>query len=120
VRPSPPVSRSVFTLFTKVWVKTKLTLTPCWMTSRVWMGPARNAAIGSRRRLPPPKHLDIFKGAPLRLPKPLSDQFPLRVCSCPLCIYTVCEGRHGKARQVRPLPAGILFPFRHTLSLELT
>jgi len=22
----------------------------------------------------------------LRLPKPLSDQFPVRVCSCPLCI----------------------------------
>ena len=27
-------------------------------------------------------HLDIFKGAPLRLPKPLSDQFPVRVCLC--------------------------------------
>jgi len=26
------------------------------------------------------------KGAPLRLPKPLSDQFPVRVCSCLLCI----------------------------------
>jgi len=26
-----------------------------------------------------PKHLDIFKGAPRRLPKPLSDQFPVRV-----------------------------------------
>jgi len=24
--------------------------------------------------------------APLRLPKPLSDQFPVRVCACPLCI----------------------------------
>jgi len=36
-----------------------------------------------------PKHLDIFKGAPRRLPKPLSDWFPVRVCSCPLCIYTV-------------------------------
>ena len=33
-----------------------------------------------------PKHLDIFQGAPLRLPKPLSDQFPVRVCSCSLCI----------------------------------
>ena len=33
-----------------------------------------------------PKHLDIFQGAPLRLPKPLSDQFPVRVCSCRLCI----------------------------------
>jgi len=35
---------------------------------------------------PPPKHLDILKGAPLRLSQPLSDQFPVRVCSCPLCI----------------------------------
>jgi len=35
---------------------------------------------------PPPKHLDVFQGAPLRLPKPLSNQFPVRVCSCPLCI----------------------------------
>jgi len=26
----------------------------------------------------PLKHLDIFKGAPLKLPKPLSDQFPVR------------------------------------------
>jgi len=34
----------------------------------------------------PHKHLAIFKGAPLRLPNPLSDQFPVRVCSCPLCI----------------------------------
>ena len=42
--------------------------------------------LGSRRRLPPKKHLYMFKGAPLRLPKPLSDQFPVRVCSCPLCI----------------------------------
>jgi len=50
---------------------------------------ALKAAIGSRRRPPPPPphtHLDIFKGAPLRLPKPLSDQFPVRVCSCPLCV----------------------------------
>ena len=28
----------------------------------------------------------ILKGAPRRLTKPLSDQFPVRVCSCPLCI----------------------------------
>ena len=28
----------------------------------------------------------VFQGAPLRLPKPLSGQFPVRVCSCPLCI----------------------------------
>jgi len=27
------------------------------------------------------KHLDMPEGAPLRLPKPLSDQFPVRVCS---------------------------------------
>jgi len=27
----------------------------------------------------------------LGLPKPLSDQFPVRVCPCPLCILTVCE-----------------------------
>jgi len=53
-------------------------------------GPARKTAVGSRRRLPP-KHLDVCKGAPLRLPNPLSDQFPVRVCSGPLYIYTVCE-----------------------------
>jgi len=35
---------------------------------------------------PPPEHLDIFQGAPLRLPTPLTDQFPVRVCACPLCI----------------------------------
>ena len=46
---------------------------------------SRKAAVGSRRRLPP-RHLDIFKGAPLRLPKPLVDPFSVRVCSCPLCI----------------------------------
>jgi len=39
----------------------------------------------------PPKHLDISKGAPLRLPKPLSDQFRVRVCSCAPYILTVCE-----------------------------
>ena len=32
----------------------------------------------------PPEHLDIFKGAPLRLPKPFSDQFPVRVLVSPL------------------------------------
>jgi len=35
---------------------------------------------------PSPKRRDVFKGALLRLPKPPSDQFPVRVCSCPLCI----------------------------------
>ena len=44
-------------------------------------GPARKAAIGSRRLLPPPKHLDISQGAPLSIPTPLSDQFPMRVVS---------------------------------------
>jgi len=39
-----------------------------------------------RRVESPPKHLDIFQEAPLRLPKPLSDQFPVRVSLCPLCI----------------------------------
>jgi len=52
--------------------------------------------VGFRGSAPPPptppQHLDIFKGAPLRLPKLLSGQFPVRVCSCPLCIYTVGEG----------------------------
>ena len=28
----------------------------------------------------------MYQGAPLRLPKPRSDQFPVLVCSCPLCI----------------------------------
>jgi len=28
-------------------------------------------------------NLDMFKGSPLRLPTPLSDQFPVRVCSYP-------------------------------------
>ena len=42
--------------------------------------------LGSRRRLPPLTSRYLFKGDPLRLPKPLSDQFPVRVCSCPLCL----------------------------------
>jgi len=33
-----------------------------------------------------PEYLDTFNRAPLRLSKPLSDQFPVRVCSCTLCI----------------------------------
>ena len=49
-------------------------------------GPALKAAIKVAASTSPPRHLDIFKGAPLRLPKPLSDQFPVRVGSCPLCI----------------------------------
>jgi len=54
-------------------------------------GPARKTAIGSRRRLPPLKHLDVFKGAPFKLSKPLLDQVYVRVCSCSFCIYTLCE-----------------------------
>jgi len=50
-------------------------------------GPVRKTAIGSRRRPPHPKHLDISKGAPLRLPKPLSDQFPVRVCARALFVH---------------------------------
>jgi len=53
----------------------------------------------------PPKHLDISKGAPLRLPTPLSDQFPVRVCSCACCISTicVCVNRYVPAVRGRPL-----------------
>jgi len=39
---------------------------------------------------PPPKYLDMSKGAPLRLPKRRSEQLPVRVCTCALCVYTVC------------------------------
>jgi len=28
----------------------------------------------------------LYIGAPLRLPESLSDQFPVRVCACPLCM----------------------------------
>ena len=35
------------------------------------------------------EHLDISKGAPLRLPTPLSDHFRVLVCVCALCIETV-------------------------------
>jgi len=63
-------------------------------------GPARKTAIGSRRRLPP-KPLDAFKGAPLRLPKPLSDQFPVRACASALCIVTVYTQRRAWWRWIR-------------------
>jgi len=36
-------------------------------------GPALKAATRVAASTPPPKHLDIFKGAPRRPPKPLSD-----------------------------------------------
>jgi len=49
-------------------------------------GPAPKAATRVAASIPPPKLLDIFQGAPLWLLKPFSDQFPVRVCSCPLCI----------------------------------
>jgi len=54
------------------------------LIARVW--PALKAATRVAASTPPPKHLNIFKGATLRLPKPLSDQFLVHVCSCPLCI----------------------------------
>jgi len=66
-------------------------------------GPTPQAATRVAASTPPPKHLDIFQGAPLRLPKPLSDQFPVRVCSCPLCIITVCD--HGRSIFFRKPPA---------------
>jgi len=54
-------------------------------------------ATGRRLRRPygrgidsAPKHLNMFKGASLRLPKSLSDQFPVRVCSRSLCKKNVC------------------------------
>jgi len=52
-------------------------------------GGGGKTAVGSRRRLPP-KHLELSKGAPLRLPQPCSDPIRVRVCSCTLCILTVC------------------------------
>jgi len=52
-----------------------------WDTAHTRPGVKKGRGVDS-----PPKHLDIFQGAPLELPKPLSDQFPLRVCSCPHCI----------------------------------
>jgi len=55
----------------------------------------KNADPRLRRRLPP-KHLDIFNGAPRRLPKPLSDQFPVRVCSCPLLYINLCVERNSR------------------------
>ena len=32
------------------------------------------------------EHIDVYMGAPLRLPRPLSVQFHVRVCAWPLCI----------------------------------
>jgi len=49
----------------------------------------------------PPKHPDIFKGDPRRVPKPLSNQFPVRVCACPLCILNLGFTRISN-REVRP------------------
>jgi len=51
-------------------------------------GPAPKAATTvAAASTPPPKHLDIFKGAPLRLPKPFSDEFHVRVCSLASFLY---------------------------------
>ena len=36
-----------------------------------------------------PEHRDIYKGTPHRLPRPLLDQYPVRVCVCALCISKV-------------------------------
>ena len=45
------------------------------------------ALKGTRIRQGSKKSLPIHTvHSPLRLPMPLSDQFPVRVCSCPLCI----------------------------------
>jgi len=58
-------------------------------------GPAPKAATRVAASTPP-KHLDIFKGAPLWLPKALSDQFPVHVCSCPLCFLNrLCTIQDG-------------------------
>jgi len=56
--------------------------------SRAEEGTARESALRTRLlvMLGAPVSEDIFKGAPLGLPKSLSDQFPVRVCACPLCI----------------------------------
>jgi len=48
-------------------------------------GPAPKAAPRVAASTPPPASRYI-PGSSLRLPKPLSDQFPVRVCSCPPCI----------------------------------
>jgi len=60
-----------------VWKRVRARVNPAYVVLK--------AAIGSRRRLPP-KHLDIFKGAPQMLPTPLSDQFPVRVCLALGCL----------------------------------
>ena len=68
-------------------------------------GPAPKAVTRVAAPTPPPrKHLDIFKGAPRRLPEPLSDQFPVRarvpfVYEPSLCLLYpswlgVCPFRH--------------------------
>jgi len=57
-------------------------------SSRVYPPSGTRGAAGRRVTRPwgrgvntPPKHLAIFEGAPLRLPTPLADQVPVRVCS---------------------------------------
>jgi len=68
-------------------------------TRSVWVNPhgSLRRPLGSRRRLPPQASRYI-PGAPLRLPKPLSDQFPVRVCSCSLCIMNRLRKSPGERR----------------------
>jgi len=58
--------------------------------SKYTRGAVARRVVG-RKVAPPPKQLDISKGAPLRLPKSLSDPVFVSGCSCALCIYNVCE-----------------------------
>jgi len=62
----------------------------------------------SRGVEPPQNYLGVFKRAPFRLPKPLLNQFPVRVCSCLLCIYTVFKGAPLRL----PKPLSDRFPVR--------
>jgi len=79
------------------------------------LGPTHTAwpiSIGVQSPPPPPppptKHLDIFQGVPLRLPKPFSDQFPVRVCSCPLCITNrLCKVTGASRRIKRAISAAL-------------
>ena len=61
-------------------------------------GPARKTAIGSRHRLPPQAFGYIQGSSPFGSHGPLSDQFPVRVCSCALCIWTVCVNTGSQCR----------------------
>jgi len=61
---------------------------------------------GGATKAIPPKHLDLFQGASLRLPKPLSDR-SLCVCArVPFVLYTVCESQ--VARRSTPVQSTTL------------